>query len=140
MTETRLTISRRATFSAAHRLFRPDWSDERNAEVFGACANPAGHGHNYALEVTVAGPVNPETGMIADLKWLKAVVDAQVIDLVDHKHLNTDVDFLRGVNPTAENLACCFWRRLVAPIAAQARLVRVTVVETENNRATYEEL
>lgn len=135
----RLTITRRATFAAAHRLYRPDWSDARNAEVFGQCANPGGHGHNYTLEVTIGGPVDPETGMIADLKWLKQVMEQHVIDLVDHKNLNTDVAWLQGVNPTAENLACAFWQRLVEPVAEQARLVRVVLIETENNRATVEE-
>ncbi|MFN0070528.1 MAG: 6-pyruvoyl trahydropterin synthase family protein [Chloroflexota bacterium] len=135
----RLTITRRATFAAAHRLCNPDWSDERNTEIFGPCANPGGHGHNYVLEVTVGGAVDPETGMIADLKWLKQVMERHVIDHVDHRNLNTDVDFLRGLNPTAENLAASFWQRLVGPVEEQARLVRVVLIETENNRATVEE-
>jgi 6-pyruvoyltetrahydropterin/6-carboxytetrahydropterin synthase len=136
----RLTISRRATFAAAHRLYRPEWSDEKNLEIFGPCANPGGHGHNYVLEVTIGGAVDPETGMIADLKWLKQVMEQSVIDLVDHRNLNTDVAFLRGLNPTAENLACAFWHRLAEPVSEQARLVRVVVIETENNRATVEEV
>lgn len=134
-----LTITRRATFAAAHRLYRSDWDDARNEAVFGRCANPGGHGHNYVLEVTVGGDLDPETGMIADLKWVKEVMDRHVIDHVDHRNLNADVEILHGVIPTAENLARVFWHRLVGPISEQARLVRVRVQETENNFATYEE-
>jgi 6-pyruvoyltetrahydropterin/6-carboxytetrahydropterin synthase len=134
-----LTITRRATFAAAHRLFRPAWDDAQNAAVFGQCANPGGHGHNYVLEVTVGGDPDPETGMIADLKWVKEVVDRYVVDHVDHRNLNLDVEILHGIIPTAENLARVFWHRLVGPISERARLVRVRVQETENNAATYEE-
>ena len=134
-----LTITRRATFAAAHRLYRPAWDDARNVAVFGQCANPGGHGHNYVLEVTVGGHLDPETGMIADLKWVKDVMERYVLDHVDHRNLNTDVDMLHGVIPTAENLARVFWQRLVGPISEQARLIRVRVQETENNAATYEE-
>ena len=133
-----LTITRRLTFAAAHRLYRPDWDDECNRAIFGQCANPGGHGHNYALEVTVGGDVDPETGMIVDLRWVKDIVETFVVDHVDHRNLNTDVEFLRGVIPTAENLARRFWERLVGPISERATLVRVRVVETENNAATYE--
>jgi 6-pyruvoyltetrahydropterin/6-carboxytetrahydropterin synthase len=133
-----LTITRRATFSAAHRLFRPDWDDQRNVDIFGRCANPGGHGHNYVLEVTVGGELDPETGMIADLKWVKEIVDRYVIDHVDHRSLNSDVEFLHGVIPTAENLARIFWERLAGPISERARLVRVQVQETENNAAMFE--
>jgi 6-pyruvoyltetrahydropterin/6-carboxytetrahydropterin synthase len=136
----RLTITRRATFAAAHRLYRSEWSDEQNFQIFGPCANPGGHGHNYVLEVTVGGSLDPDTGMIADLKWLKQIMERHVIDLVDHRNLNTDVEFLHGLNPTAENLACAFWRRLVGAVAEKAQLVRVVVIETENNRATVEEI
>ena len=134
-----LSITRRATFAAAHRLYRPDWDDARNEDVFGRCANPGGHGHNYVLEVTVGGELDPETGMIADLKWVKEVIDLHVIEQVDHRNLNADVEILRGVIPTAENLARVFWQRLVGPISERARLIRVHVKETENNAATYEE-
>ena len=133
-----LTITRRATFSAAHRLFRADWDDQRNLDFFGRCANPGGHGHNYVLEVTVGGDPDPETGMIADLKWVKEVMDQYVVDHVDHRNLNVDVEFMRSVIPTAENLARIFWDRLVGPISERARLVRVRVQETENNAATVE--
>lgn len=133
-----LTITRRGTFSAAHRLSLPAWDDARNVAVFGQCANPGGHGHNYVLEVTIGGEPDPETGMIADLKWVKEVMDRYVLDHVDHRNLNVDVEFLRGVIPTAENLARHFWDRLVGPISERAQLVRVRVQETENNAATYE--
>lgn len=133
-----LTITRRATFAAAHRLFRPAWDAARNEAVFGRCANPGGHGHNYVLEITVGGELDPETGMIADLKWVKEMMDRYVIDHVDHRNLNTDVPFLEGIVPTAENLARVFWDRLAGPISEQARLVRVKVQETDNNAASYE--
>src|SRR5687767_13933976 len=115
-----LTITRRATFAAAHRLYLPTWDDARNADVFGRCANPGGHGHNYVLEVTVGGTLDPETGMIADLKWVEEVMDRYVIEHVDHRNLNLDVAFLQGVVPTAENLARVFWDRLVGPISERA--------------------
>lgn len=133
------TVTRRAAFAAAHRLFRPDWDDERNDAVFGKCSNPAWHGHNYVLEVTVAGAIDPETGFVADLSWVKQTLNERIVDKVDHKNLNTEVDFLRGVIPTTENLAKCFFEQLADAIGERARLLRVRVVETENNSATYEE-
>lgn len=133
-----LSISRRATFAAAHRLARPEWDDARNRAVFGKCANPGGHGHNYTLEVTIGGELDPDTGMIADLSWVKEVMDRYVIDHVDHRNLNQDVEFLHGIVPTAENLARVFWQRLVGPVSERAMLLRVRVQETENNAATFE--
>ncbi|MGE3269575.1 MAG: 6-pyruvoyl tetrahydropterin synthase family protein [Chloroflexota bacterium] len=133
-----LTITRRATFSAAHRLYRPDWDAARNDAVFGKCANPGGHGHNYVLEVTIGGDLDPETGMIVDLKWVKEMIERHLIDHLDHRNLNADVWFLDGVIPTAENLARICWDRLAGPISERARLVRVHLQETENNGATYE--
>ncbi len=134
-----LTITRRATFAAAHRLFRPEWDDAQNMDVFGPCANPGGHGHNYVLEVTVGGELDRQTGMIADLKWVKDIIQREILDAVDHRNLNTQVDFLQGLNPTVEQLARAFWDRLYQPISERARLVRVTLHETENNTATCEE-
>lgn len=134
-----LTVTRRATFAAAHRLYRADWDDARNFRVFGPCSNPGWHGHNYVLEVTVGGDLDPETGMIADLKWVKDVVQREVLDAVDHRNLNTQVEFLRGINPTVEQLARCFWQRLAGPLGERAKLVRIRLVETENNSAIYEE-
>lgn len=102
-------ITRKLEFCASHRLFNPEYSDEKNAQVFGLCNNPNGHGHNYVMEVTVRGEVHPETGMVLDLKALKQLVNEEIILKVDHKNLNVDVPFLKGVIPTAENLAIRFW-------------------------------
>lgn len=126
------SITRRATFAAAHILCRDDWSDEKNREVFGACVTD--HGHNYVIEVTVGGELDPETGMVLNLKQVDAVLRREFIDAVDHRHLNRDVDFLRGVIPTAENIALAAFQRL-GPHLSPARLLRVRVVETENNSA-----
>lgn len=125
-------ITRRATFAAAHILCRDDWSDDRNREVFGACATD--HGHNYVIEVTVGGPLDAESGMVVNLKHVDAVLRREFIDAVDHHHLNRDVDFMRGVIPTAENVALAAFHRL-EPHMSPARLLKVRVVETENNAA-----
>ncbi|HIE80842.1 MAG TPA: 6-carboxytetrahydropterin synthase, partial [Nitrospinaceae bacterium] len=98
-------ITRRLEFCASHRLFNPAFSDEKNAATFGLCNNPNGHGHNYVLEVTVKGEVDPETGMVLDLKTLKKLINEEIVDKVDHKNLNVDVEFLKNVIPTAENIA-----------------------------------
>ena len=131
MTE-QVRIQRRATFAAAHILCRPEWSEERNRDVFGACATD--HGHNYVVEVTVGGQVDPETGMVINLKQVDAALRRHFIDAVDHHHLNRDVDFLRDVVPTAENIAMAAFRQL-EPHMKPARLLKVRVVESENNAA-----
>ena len=125
-------ITRRATFAAGHVLCRPEWSDERNREVFGACASD--HGHNYVVEVTVGGPVDPDTGMVVNLRHVDAVLRRELIDAVDHRHLNRDVEFLRGVVPTAENIALAAFHRL-EPHFKPARLLKLRLVESENNAA-----
>jgi 6-pyruvoyltetrahydropterin/6-carboxytetrahydropterin synthase len=125
-------ITRRATFAAAHILCRDDWSDEKNREVFGACATD--HGHNYVVEVTVGGPLDAESGMVVNLKQVDMVLRREFIDAVDHHHLNRDVEFMRGVIPTAENVALAAFHRL-EPHLKPARLLKVRVVETENNAA-----
>ena len=125
-------ITRRATFAAAHILCRDDWSDEKNREVFGACTTD--HGHNYVVEVTVGGQLDVESGMVVNLKHVDAVLRREFIDAVDHRHLNRDVDFMRGVIPTAENVALAAFHRL-EPHLKPARLLKVRVVETENNAA-----
>lgn len=127
-----VSITRRATFAAAHILCRDDWSDEKNREVFGACATD--HGHNYVVEVTVGGPLDAQSGMVVNLKHVDAVLRREFIDAVDHHHLNRDVDFMRGVIPTAENVALAVFQRL-EPHLKPARLLKVRVVETENNAA-----
>jgi 6-pyruvoyltetrahydropterin/6-carboxytetrahydropterin synthase len=129
-------VTRKAHFSAAHRLFNPAWSDEKNAAVFGKCNNPKGHGHNYDIEVTVAGEPPRETGMVIDLKKLADIIDAELIEAVDHKHLNEDVGFLRGVIPTAENMAIAFWK-ILAPKITEGRLVSIKLYESENNFVEY---
>jgi len=125
-------ITRRATFAAAHILCRDDWSDEKNRDVFGACVTD--HGHNYVVEVTVGGALDEGTGMVVNLKEVDAVLRREFIDAVDHRHLNRDVAFLRGVIPTAENVALAAFRQL-EPHLKPARLLKVRVVETENNAA-----
>ena len=130
-------ITRRLHFSAAHRLARPDWSEEENRRVFGDCAHPNWHGHNYELEVTVRGPVDPETGYVMDLKDLKDLVNRHVVDDLDHRNLNLDVPWLEGVMPTTENLVVRIWERLVAHIPDPAALDRVVLWETPRHWVEY---
>lgn len=129
---TNVRITRRATFAAGHVLCRPEWSDERNREVFGACASD--HGHNYVVEVTVGGPVDADTGMVVNLKHVDRILRRELIDAVDHRHLNRDVEFLRGIVPTAENIALAAFHRL-EPHFKPARLLKLRLVESENNAA-----
>jgi 6-pyruvoyltetrahydropterin/6-carboxytetrahydropterin synthase len=127
-----VTITRRATFSAGHILRNEAWDEARNREVFGGCAGD--HGHNYVLEVSVGGDVDPGTGMVVNLKEVDRVLKEAVIADLDHHHLNRDVEWLAGVLPTTENLALAIWRRLEKRVAP-ARLERVKLSETENNSA-----
>ncbi len=129
-------ISRKVHFSSAHRLYNRALSDAENAAIFGHCANPKGHGHNYILEVWLRGGVDPGTGYVFDLSKLKSLMQAEVVEHVDHKHLNEDVAFLSGINPTAENLAVCFWQRLEDHLPA-GLLHAVRVYESDNNFAEY---
>lgn len=129
-------VTRKAHFAAAHRLFNPSWSMEQNDKVFGKCNNPNGHGHNYNIEVTVAGTPPPETGMVIDLKVLAEIVDRELIELVDHKHLNVDVPFLQGIIPTAENMAMAFWK-VLAPKIPYGKLSSIKLYESENNLVEY---
>jgi 6-pyruvoyltetrahydropterin/6-carboxytetrahydropterin synthase len=129
-------VTRRETFSASHRLYNPALSEEANLELFDKCASANGHGHNYVLEVTVVGEVQPASGYVIDLKKLKEVIRREVVDKVDHKHLNLDVDFLKGINPTAENVTKAFWDILVKKIT-DGRLYSIRLHETENNVAEY---
>ena len=137
MTSPAVRITTSAHFSSAHRLHAATRDEEWNRRVFGKCNNPHGHGHTYGLEVTVEGPVRPDTGWVMDFADLKRVVHDRVIRICDRRNLNTDVPFLAGVNPTAENIAVKIWEEL-APAVAPARLVRVVVHETERNKAVYE--
>lgn len=131
-----VTVTRRLTFNAAHRVHNPELSDFENARLFGKCNNPNWHGHNYILEVSVRGRIEEKTGYVLDLARLKEVVATEVIDKIDHRNLNIDVDFMRDVIPTTENLAVGIWRILVTALAP-AELVLIRLWETENNRVEY---
>jgi 6-pyruvoyltetrahydropterin/6-carboxytetrahydropterin synthase len=131
-------ITRRETFNAAHRLFRPEWDDKTNLEVFGKCSNPLWHGHNYVLLVTVKGKVDPNTGFVVNLKELSRVVRTRVIDPLDHANINLEVDFMKDRMASTENLAIGIWEQLEAPVAKLgARLHKVRLEETENNFVEY---
>jgi 6-pyruvoyltetrahydropterin/6-carboxytetrahydropterin synthase len=132
----RVYVTRREVFSAAHRLFNPDWSDEQNEEIFGMCNNYYGHGHNYTLEVVVTGEPDPVTGYLIDLKILKEIIKENIISKVDHKNLNFDVDFLKDKNPTVENIVVGIWNELKDKIPS-GELYSVKIYETENNYAEY---
>ena len=135
MAEVRVT--RRLHFSAAHRLFRQDWSEERNAQVFGDCSHENWHGHNYELEVTVAGAVDAETGFVMDLKTLRDLVQQRVVNDVDHRNLNLDVPWMQGVLPSTENVVVAVWNRLVDVLPVGVRLERVLLQETPSNFVEY---
>ena len=129
-------ITRRETFAAAHRLFKPELSDEENLKIFGKCSNPNWHGHNYTLEVIVAGEVDADTGFVMDLKDLKEIVRKNVISKVDHKNLNLDTDFMKGKIPTSENIVIAIWNELKDKIT-KGKLFSVKLYETENNYFEY---
>ena len=131
-----MIVTARLSFSAAHRLHNPDRDAEWNRRTYDKCDNPKGHGHNYVITVSVKGRIDPETGMVIDLKRLKDIVREHVVDRVDHQNLNEDVDFLRSVIPTAENLARAFWRE-IAPAIDQGSLYEVALQETEKNSVIY---
>jgi 6-pyruvoyltetrahydropterin/6-carboxytetrahydropterin synthase len=131
-----MIVTARLQFAAAHRLHNDQFDAEWNRRVFDKCDNPGGHGHNYVIEVSVSGSIDPDTGMVIDLKRLKSIVRERIIDEVDHKNLNTDVEFLQNVNPTAENLAMIFWKRLEGAVAP-SRLEQILLRETENNSVIY---
>ena len=131
-------ITRKASFNAAHKLSRQDWTADKNLEVFGKCSNPNWHGHNYQLFVTVKGEINPETGFLVDLKWLKDIMNTYVVDKIDHRNLNLDVDFMAGKLASTENLAVAIWDILAPHIeAANASLHCIKIYETENNYVEY---
>ncbi len=129
--------TRRVHFSAAHRLFREDWSDEENAAVFGDCSNPHWHGHNYDLFVTVEGPVDPETGFVMDLKALKELLEERVLAYVDHRNLNLEVAWLRSVLPSTENVAVAIWDRIADHLPDGVRLAKVALHETPRHYVEY---
>ena len=129
-------VTRKAHFSASHRLFNPGFSDQENEAIFDKCNNFHGHGHNYELEVTVKGIPDPETGYVIDLKKLARLIDDEILSRVDHKHLNFDVDFLYGVIPTAENIAVIFWQ-ILEPRISSGTLHSVKLYESANNFVEY---
>lgn len=131
-----ILLTRKAEFSASHYYWNPAWSEEENARVFGKCANRNGHGHNYTLEVTVAGEIDPKTGFVVDLKELKDVMEREVVSVYDHHHLNLEVPEFRKAMPTTENIAIAVWNRLEGKIAG-ATLHRVRVYEMADLFADY---
>ena len=131
-------VTRRLTFSAAHRLYRADWSEARNQEVFGDCSNPNWHGHNYGLDVTVEGEVDAETGYVFDLKQLKELVESRIVSDLDHRNLNVEVPWMAGVNPSTENLVVAIWERLAPALPAEVSLKRLVLRETSTNSVGYE--
>ncbi|SEQ21375.1 6-pyruvoyl trahydropterin synthase family protein [Flavobacterium urocaniciphilum] len=132
----RATISRKAHFNAAHRLYRKDWSDEQNDLVFGKCNNPNFHGHNYELIVNITGEISPETGFVMDVKILADLIKLHIEDEFDHKNLNLDVPEFKDLNPTAENIAVVIWRKLRNQIEIKYDL-EVVLYETPRNYVTY---
>lgn len=131
-----LYVTRREVFSSAHRLHNEELSDEENFEIFGKCNSANGHGHNYVLEVVVAGNIDSKTGYVIDLKRLKNIIKDNIIKKVDHKNLNYDVDFLQGINPTTENVIVAFWKELENKIP-NGKLYSLKLYETENNYVEY---
>ncbi|WP_026915425.1 6-pyruvoyl trahydropterin synthase family protein [Christiangramia portivictoriae] len=132
----RVTVHRKAHFNAAHRLFRKDWDDARNLQVFGKCSNPNFHGHNYELIVSVTGSIDPDTGFVMDLKVLKDLIRTEVEDAFDHKNLNIEVAEFKDINPTAENISVVIWNKLRKHIDLSHDL-EVTLYETPRNYVTY---
>jgi len=132
----KVTVSRRAHFNAAHRLYRPNWSDEKNEAIFGKCNNPHYHGHNYELIVSVTGEVDPETGYVVDVKILKDFIKSEVEDVLDHKNLNLEVPEFKETNPTAENIVIFIYNKLKSVLEDRLDL-EVTLYETPRNFVSY---
>lgn len=131
-------ITRRERFNAAHKLWNPEWNDDRNLQTFGKCANPNWHGHNYELFVTVKGAPNPATGFTIDLKFLSDLIEERVISKLDHRNLNLDVDFMKDIMTSTENIAIAVWEQLEEAIKAEGcDLYSVKLYETENNFVEY---
>ncbi|MFD2585295.1 6-pyruvoyl tetrahydropterin synthase family protein [Croceitalea marina] len=132
----RVKVSRKAHFNAAHRLYRPDWSFEKNQAVFGKCNNPKFHGHNYDLIVSVTGDIDRETGYVMDMKVLKDLIKEHVEEAFDHKNLNLDVPDFKNLNPTAENIAVVIWNKL-RPLIKSDKDIEVVLYETPRNFVSY---
>ncbi len=131
-----ILLTRKAEFSAAHFYWNPDWSEEENQRVFGKCANRNGHGHNYTLEVTVQGEIDPTSGFVVDLKELKDIMEREVVRIYDHRHLNHEVPEFATTIPTTENIAVAIWNRLAGKIP-HAKLYRIRVYEMADLFADY---
>ncbi|MDO8992059.1 6-carboxytetrahydropterin synthase [Daejeonella sp.] len=131
-------ITRRERFNAAHKLYRQEWSDEQNLEIFGKCSNPNWHGHNYELYVTVKGEINPETGFVIDLKELKKIITVYVTNELDHRNINLDVDFMKGKMASTEVLAVTIFEVLKPHVENQGAILHsIKLYETENNFVEY---
>jgi 6-pyruvoyltetrahydropterin/6-carboxytetrahydropterin synthase len=131
-------LTRRERFSAAHRMFRQDWPDEQNREVFGKCSNPNWHGHNYDLYVTIKGEISEGRGFIMNISTLKEIITEKIISKIDHKNINLEVDFMKGKIATTENLAISIWNELEEPVGKAGALLHcVKISETENNSVEY---
>jgi len=131
-----LTVTRRVHFNAAHRLHNPSLSDDENRAIFGPCNNPNYHGHNYELEISVEGEVDPRTGYVVDLGVVRRIAEETVVAALDHRNLNLDVPAFRDLNPTAENIAVVIWRKLEGKLPG--RLVRIVLWETPRNSVEYD--
>ena len=131
-----VTVSRKAHFNAAHRLYRKDWSDEKNEQIFGKCSNPNFHGHNYELIVSVTGKINKQTGFVIDMKILKQIIKDEVEDAFDHKNLNIEVEEFKNLNPTAENIVIVIYNKIRPKLDTLLDL-EVTLYETPRNFVTY---
>ena len=131
-----VTISRKAHFNAAHRLFNPNWSDEKNFEIFGKCSNPNFHGHNYELIVSITGEIKPDTGFVMNLDELKQIIQEQVDDYLDHKNLNLEIPEFKNLNPTVENISVVIWSRIREKLDAKLKL-KITLFETPRNFVEY---
>jgi 6-pyruvoyltetrahydropterin/6-carboxytetrahydropterin synthase len=132
----KVKVSRKEHFNAAHRLFNPAWSDEKNARVFGKCSNQNYHGHNYEIIVTLTGTPDPETGYVFDMKVLSDLIREHVTSKFDHKNLNLDTEYFKSLNPTAENIAVVIWKILRDKIDSSLDL-KITLYETERNYVEY---
>jgi 6-pyruvoyltetrahydropterin/6-carboxytetrahydropterin synthase len=132
----KVTVTRRLKFNAAHRVHNPALSHDENIALFGKCNNPNWHGHNYTLDVSVEGDIDPVTGYVMDLSKLKHLVEEAVVNFVDHRNFNLDVPFMQGIIPTSENIIVVFWRTL-EPLIGPARLKRLVLWETDNNYVEY---
>ena len=132
----RITGYRKAHFNAAHRLYRPEWSDEKNSEVFGKCNNPHFHGHNYEIIVAVTGEIDPDTGYVFDLGILKRLIRSEIEDAFDHKNLNIQVEEFKTLNPTAENICVVSYNKLRKHIPSSLDL-EITLYETPRNFVKY---